>query len=141
MTEFNKIFIDTAPFIYFLDNDVVYGNKVKNLFENLLNNNKQMVTSVVTCEEYLVYPYRMGNKEKEDVFFEFINDCCIEPININVDIAKIAAQIRANYTGFKGMDSLQLAVALYSNCDVFLTNDRQLRQFSELRCVTIDEWE
>lgn len=26
-----------------------------------------------------------------------------------------------------------------SKCDLFLTNDKQLRQFKEVKCITVDE--
>ena len=29
MTDFNKIFLDTAPFIYFLDSDINFGEKLE----------------------------------------------------------------------------------------------------------------
>ena len=38
------------------------------------------------------------------------------------------------------MDSLQLAVAVCTGCDTFLTNDKQLRQFREINCVTVEDW-
>lgn len=39
------------------------------------------------------------------------------------------------------MDALQLAVACLSGCDLFLSNDKQLKQFHEIPCVMIDELE
>ena len=39
------------------------------------------------------------------------------------------------------MDALQLATACISGCDLFLTNDKQLRQFKEMKCIIVDEWE
>ena len=60
-------------------------------------------------------------------------------VEINQEIAKKAAQIRAEYKGFKAMDALQLAAACLSECDLFLTNDRQLRQFKEMKCLTVEE--
>ena len=39
------------------------------------------------------------------------------------------------------MDTIQLAVACFEECDLFLTNDKQLRQFKEIRCITVDELE
>ena len=101
---------------------------------------KVIISSVITCEEYLVYPYRTNNQEKIEVFFEFTEDNEIELVPVSVKIAKRAAAIRAEYKDFKAMDSLQLAVALETNCDLFLTNDKQLRQFKDLRCITVDEW-
>ncbi len=37
MTEYKKVFVDTAPFIYFIEKDInnpQYYNKVKNFFSN-----------------------------------------------------------------------------------------------------------
>ena len=63
----------------------------------------------------------------------------IEVCSIDKTIAEKAAQIRAGYKYFKTMDALQLATACLSGCDLFLTNDNQLRQFKEVKCVTIGE--
>lgn len=54
-------------------------------------------------------------------------------------IAMKSAQIRAEYKGIKAMDALQLAAACLSKCDLFLTNDKQLKQFKEIQCVTVEE--
>lgn len=35
MTDFKKVFLDTAPFIYFLDNDPNFGTKTEKLFQIL----------------------------------------------------------------------------------------------------------
>lgn len=45
--------------------------------------------------------------------------------------------IKTEYKGFKGMDALQLAAACLSGCDLFLTNDKQLKQFKEIKCLTV----
>ncbi len=140
MTEYNKVFVDTAPIIYFLDDDVNYGQKSKMIFEDILRNKKIIESSVITCEEYLVYPYQTGNEEKVSAFFDFVNDC---NINLNImteEIAKKAASIRAEYKGFKSMDAIQLATAYITGCDIFLTNDKQLCQFEEIKCLLIDDW-
>lgn len=65
----------------------------------------------------------------------------IEISNIDREIAEKAAEIRAEYKGFKAMDALQLATACLTGCGLFLTNDKQLRQFREMKCITIAEWE
>ena len=60
MTDYKKVFVDTAPFIYFIEKDVnnpQYHDKVKNFLMGGYENNKEFVTSVVTMEEYFVFPY------------------------------------------------------------------------------------
>ena len=141
MTEFKKVFLDTAPLIYFLDADIKFGEKVKNIFEEILLSKRKFITSAVTCEEYLVYPYHTQNYEKINAFMEFINDCNIPICPIDIEIAQKAAQIRAYYKDFKAMDSLQLATACIQECDLFLTNDKQLRQCKDILCITVEEWQ
>lgn len=140
VTGYKKVFLDTTPIIYFLDEDINYAEKVKNIFYEFLEKDKPMVTSAITCTEYMIYPYRMGNEEKINAFLEFLTDCNIPMCPIDTRIAMKAAKIRAEYKDFKTMDSLQLAVACVQGCDLFLTNDKQLRQFKEIKCVTVDEF-
>lgn len=140
MTGFSKVFLDTTPLIYFLDNDVNFGDKTRQIFESILNSKKQIVSSTITCTEYLTFPYKLNNTEKINVFFEFTKDCGITLYSVNLEVAQKAARIRAEYKDFKTMDSLQLASACVQNCDLFLTNDKQLRQFKEIKCITVEEW-
>lgn len=76
-----------------------------------------------------------------DMFDRLVETIDMEIVEINSEIAKKAAQIRAEYKGFKAMDAIQLAVACLTRCDLFLTNDKQLRQFKEVTCVIVDELE
>lgn len=75
-----------------------------------------------------------------DDFYHFICDMDIEISNIDREIAEKAAEIRAEYKGFKAMDALQLAAACLTKCDIFLTNDKQLRQFRGIKCIMVEEW-
>ncbi len=56
-----------------------------------------------------------------------------------MNTAKLASTIRAKYNYFKAMDCLQIASAMTHNCDLFLTNDKQLKQFNAITCLTIDD--
>lgn len=140
MTEYKKIFLDTTPIIYFLDADINFAEKVEQIFERFIEKKCSMATSTITCTEQLTYPYRTGNTEKINVFFKFLTDCNVQIHPVDISIAKKAAQIRAKYKDFKTMDCLQLATACVQQCDLFLTNDKQLRQFGELKCMVIDDF-
>lgn len=48
-----------------------------------------------------------------------------------------AASLRAQYN-LSLMDALQIAVALLSSCDAFLTNDLQLRRVSDMRILVME---
>ena len=142
MTDHKKVFVDTAPFIYFIEKDEdnpQYFDKVKDFFDNAYKNNINFVTSVITVEEYMVFPYRINSQSYIDMFERLIKILGFKVIVIDEKTAKKAARIRAEYMSFKTMDALQLAVASINDCDLFLTNDKQLRQFGEIKCITIDE--
>jgi predicted nucleic acid-binding protein len=139
--EYNKVFLDTTPLIYFLDEDVNFGKVTQDIFSDFLKKDIDMVTSTITCTEYLTYPYRTGNTEKINAFFEFLSDCEIPMCPISIEIARKAAEIRGQYSHFKTMDCLQLATACMCKCDLFLTNDNQLKHFGEIQCVTVEEME
>lgn len=59
-------------------------------------------------------------------------------MDINSEIALLAAEIRVRYN-LKLPDALQVATAIQSNCDAFLTNDLQFKKVSELSILVISE--
>ena len=140
MTEIKRIFLDTAPLIYFLNQDSPFHNSLIQIFNSLTDDGGKLITSAITCEEFLVYPYRINDQSAIKAFWTFINEGNINVLKIDTDIATEAAKIRAEYKHFKTMDALQLAAAICSGCDLFLTNDKQLRQFDKISCKTIEEW-
>lgn len=139
MTDFNRIFIDTAPIIYFLENSSLYMKSMEKFFTKCVKEQKQIVISVLTIEEYLVSPYSKGEMEYVENFKKFIEYMNVEVIDIDAEIAERGAKIRGQYKNFKAMDALQIAAAVVKNCDVFFTNDKQLRQEKELPCVTMED--
>lgn len=60
-------------------------------------------------------------------------------MDIDATIAEQGAKIRGQYKNFKAMDALQIATAMTSGCDMFFTNDKQLRQEKELPCMTMED--
>lgn len=60
-------------------------------------------------------------------------------MSLTKEVAEYASFIRSKYQGIKAMDALQLASAIQNNCDVFLTNDKQLKQVQEISVLLVDE--
>ena len=139
MTEFKRVFVDTAPIIYYLENNPLYLEIIKRFFTMCIEKNIQVVTSVITVEEYLVYPYSSGQMDIVDNFKRFLDYINVEIVDINLDIAEQASKLRGQYKGFKAMDALQISSAIASRCDMFFTNDKQLRQEKEIPCMTMED--
>jgi predicted nucleic acid-binding protein len=99
------------------------------IFDCLNSEQIRAFTSPVTLAECLVLPTRQNDSEKRQVF-----------VKIDIPIAQHAAEIRVKYN-LKLPDALQIATALVSNCEAFLTNDVQLKRVTELQVLVISELE
>ena len=139
MTDFKRVFLDTSPIVYYLEKNELYYLNMKKFWKEY--DVCDYVTSAVTVTEYLTYPYQQNNLKLINAFYAFVDGMDMEIKNIDKITAEKAAQIRAEYKFFKTMDALHLATACLSGCDLFLTNDKQLKQFKEIKCMTVDEIE
>lgn len=134
----SRIYFDTTPLIYFLDDEKPFSDKVSSFIFNHQDENDFYLTSTITDTEYLVFPYRMNDLAKISAYENFLSDFEFAVAEPNRAITKLAAKLRAKYAGIKGMDALHLATGLYFQCDIFLTNDSQLKQVSEVNVVLVD---
>jgi len=134
-----KYFIDTAPYIYCLEGNNSLSNKTQEFFNEIYISNANFTTSSITYEEYLIHPYKNKDYECIKRFKDFLETTETSIVSVDESVAERAAKIRAEYTSFRAMDALQLASACQNNCDVFVTNDKQLRQFKDIKIQLIDE--
>ena len=134
--EYSRIFFDTAPIIYFVEQKEKYFTHIKNFLKT--NYLSEYYTSTISVAEYSLYPY-LYDKSLLSKYNQFIDIMGINVININKNIADKSAQIKSQYRYFKTADSLQLASAMIYNCDLFITNDKQLRKFSEVETIILDD--
>ena len=134
-----KIYFDTTPLIYFLDDEKPFSDKVLDFISNHQEEDDFYLTSTITDSEYLVFPYRMNDIEKISAYERFLTDFNFSIVEPNREITKQSAKIRAKYAGIKGMDALHLATSIYFNCDIFFTNDNQLKQVAEANVVLVDD--
>ena len=137
----NRLFLDTAPVIYFVEQYPQYFSLVREVFEQLRNTPLMGVVSPVNLAECLVQPYRLGQTELQQDFIELMtqNDN-IEFVPFDNEILAIdAAQIRARYN-LQLPDAFQIAVALAAGCEAFLTNDVTFRRVTELQVLVLDDF-
>jgi predicted nucleic acid-binding protein len=139
MIEAKRIFLDTAPLVYFLERDVRYWDIVAPIFQQIDSGSLMAVTSPVTLAECLVLPYRRNNSS---LVQEFI-DCVVDGDNtlflpLTEEMACKAAELRARYN-LSLSDAFQIATCLVSGCDSFLTNDRVLKRVEEVDVLILEE--
>ncbi|BAZ05130.1 type II toxin-antitoxin system VapC family toxin [Calothrix sp. NIES-3974] len=135
----NKVFLDTAPIIYYVEGTPGLGEVVREVFNLLAQGGFQAVGSPITLAECLVMPIRLGKPKIQRDFLELLtNTDGISFIPITASVSQKAAEIRVSY-GLKLPDALQVAVALVAGCDAFLTNDIALQRVSELQVLILGD--
>lgn len=140
MTDVKKIFIDTAPFIYLMEGHERFVVKIEKIVNDCIENNIQIATSVITYTEFCVKPYELNEVNIIKAFNDLIKELNIKVYDINIEIADVASRFRAKYNFLKGMDSIQIATAIFSNSDIFITNDKKLKRIPEIKVMLVDEW-
>lgn len=133
-----RIFIDTAPLIYFIEDHPLYRDVLRVLMDHVDSGQVILISSTLTLIEVLVQPIR---KQRYDLFEKYeqilTHSGSISLFSLDALTAGKAAEIRAKYN-FKTPDSIQLATALNFSADLFLTNDKQL-EINEITSITLED--
>ncbi|HUN07100.1 MAG TPA: PIN domain-containing protein [Aggregatilineales bacterium] len=133
--------LDTAPLIYYLELNTTYLPRLDIVFNEIGQGHIQVYTASITLTEVLTKPIREGNQQLQTSYRNLLTSTNnIALISINPTIAERAAELRARYN-LKTPDALQIAVALYQQCDAFLTNDLGLKRVTEVQVLVLDELE
>lgn len=129
--------VDTAAFIYFIEEESQYLPIIRPLFVEADKGKRRLVTSALTLLEVLVVPYRTGNAPLADRYEALLTRSRgVQVIEVTREQLKAAAQLRAT-TSIKTPDALQMAAALGARCGTFVTNDRRLPQIPGLRVIEL----
>jgi predicted nucleic acid-binding protein len=131
--------LDTAPLIYFIEQNVKYLETVRRFFQGLNQGEFQVVTSTVTLTEVLVHPLRAGNIELTQQYRDILlSQENLSTYSVSAAIAELAAQLRAT-KNLRTPDAIQIATAIQAGARFFLTNDARLSVVPELEMLVLDE--
>ncbi len=134
-----RVGADTVVFIYHLEDHPRYAPLTQQVFEAWENGRNSGVTSVITILEILVKPKREGEEGVARDYLELLTTYPNLSIwEVDIGVAELAADLRAKY-GIRTPDALQLAAALRAGAGGFITNDRGLKEVTELEVVLLDE--
>lgn len=134
-----RLFIDTAPVIYYVEQNPHFQSQVNAIFEQVDAGQVRVVNSPITLSECLIGPMRSGNEQLQSDFQELlVRGAFTEFVTISEAIAVDAARLRATYN-LTLTDALQLATAVATQCDAFLTNDKQLKRVSEIEILVVKD--
>jgi uncharacterized protein len=128
-----RVFLDSALVIYLVDQNPIFGPRTETW---LKAHPGDLVSSELMRMESLVLPVRNNDPVRIAEFENYFNSRIAEMVPFLRSVFDQAIEIRARFP-FKIPDALHLAAAVESKCDVFLTNDHQLRQFTGITVEVI----
>lgn len=136
-----RLFLDTAPVIYFVEQHPIYLPTVTHIFNQIELGYLTGIVSLITLAECLVLPYRNQDIHLQQEFRALMTQT--ENIEFGVmtaaaSIGQTAGMLRAKYN-LQLLDALQIATAIANNCQALLTNDTQLKRVTELSVLVIDD--
>lgn len=136
-----RLGLDTAPIIYYIEAHPRYEALVEHIFDLIARGSVTGVTSAITLTEVLVQPFLHNNTQLQQEYRDLLlHSDHFEVTSIDMNIAERAADLRARY-GLRTPDALQIAAALLSGCQAFLTNDTKLGRVVELRILVLENLE
>ncbi|HIK09158.1 MAG TPA: PIN domain-containing protein [Oscillatoriaceae cyanobacterium M33_DOE_052] len=135
----SRLFLDTAPVIYFVERNPSFVDRVDPIFERLESGITPVVGSV-TAAECLVGALQMGLTDLEQVYMAIFTRDDVLFVENTLTIAREAARVRVRYN-LQLSDAFQIATALVTGCEAFLTNDVQLKRITELKILLVSELE
>lgn len=139
LTRFKRIAIDSMCFIYHFEGSIQYGNLTKELFSYLQTKAKG-VTSVLTLAEILSFE----KLQQDQMLFEeekikLYSTPNLEILPIDGIIAETGAILKYKYS-LKLPDAIQLATAVVSKQEVFISNDYRLKKVKEINVLIFDDF-
>lgn len=129
--------LDTAPLIYFIEENPAYIEIVRFFFEAMDRGDFIVVTSTVTLLEVLVHPLRSNNRELATEYRDILLNSRLMTLEVSNAIAEQAAQLRATHN-IRTPDAIQISAALNAGATHFFTNDIRLPEIPSLQIFSID---
>jgi predicted nucleic acid-binding protein len=134
------VFLDTAPVIYYIERDKTYFKPLEEFFGRVDRGDLTVATSAISLAECLYYPYKNNDSRLVRAFTRrLVTGQNVRFVPITADIANHSAQLRATHNlGFA--DAFQIATAIVAGCDIFLTNDKQLKRIQSLKILVLGDF-
>jgi uncharacterized protein len=125
------VYTDSCVLIYYLDQVGPFHQRATNRLAQISQSSGQIVVSDLVRLECRVKPLQLGDKARLAQFDGFFVSSNVIFAPMSSAVFDRATSIRATH-GFKLADSLHLAAALESGCQMFLTNDGRLSTFTDI---------
>lgn len=125
------VYIDSCVLIYYLDQVGPLHQRATSRLAQISQADGHIVASDLVRLECRVKPLQVGDNTRLSTFDGFFVGSNVIIAPMSTAVFDRATSIRASH-GFKLADSLHLAAAIESSCQVFLTNDNRLSTCTDI---------
>lgn len=127
----SRLAADAMIFIYHFDRVEPYFTRTSKLLFKAQQEQYEIITSIITVIEVLSPTvYRQTPDIIKEINIYFTEARYLRVIDVTWTIAQEAARLRRQHTFLRTPDSIQLATALVTRADIFITNDAKLGRLS-----------
>jgi predicted nucleic acid-binding protein len=122
----SRIYWDTMLFIYWLEENPDFGERVDAIWSRMRKRDDQLITGALALGELLAGAYKRGADRQriQDVRAAFEN-AVSEVVPFTAEAADLFGQIKGS-SKMPSADAIHLACAATAGTDLFLTNDKNL---------------
>ncbi len=132
-----NLYIDTNIFIAAIED---FNRQALSLFQWAEKGKVFLVTSEISRSEALVKPLQYKDEKLVIRYDALFSRQGMEVLPIEEDIARKAADFSASL-GLELPDAIHLATAELSSCAYIISQDRDLRHYSPIECLSLEELE
>lgn len=133
--------LDTAPPIYFIEENPRYLPAVLPFFEAWDRGEFSVVTSTITLAEVLAHPLRRRDAKLAGRYRRILTQASgLQTIPVTIAVAEEAARLRSLHS-LKTPDAIQLATAILLGASTVLTNDARWPTLPNLQILLADDLE
>ena len=135
-----QVYVDTNIIIYLIEGLSEYEKPLGEIRELLETSQLHPITSELSLAECLVQPFKTNATEAVSLYRTFLEDSgCFDLLQIHKEVLVQAAYITAE-TKMKLPDAIHVATAITTNCNLFLTNDKNIRTPSNMEIVLLSDY-
>lgn len=134
----DRIYVDTNIWIYFVEGNAKWADRIEAFFREAQLARSQLVTSELAIAECLYRPAKDGNHQAIAAYDRLFGSGEIGILALNSGIIRLAA-MHGGQIGLKLIDAIHYMTALDAACEYFATSDSKFRSGPKMQIISFGD--
>ena len=131
--------LDSVTLIYAVEKRAKYGPLIDPLWTTAKSGEVTLLLSELAISEALVLPLRTQDAKLVRAYEAVIEAPGFRVEPVTWEVLKAVSRLRAERPSLRTPDAVHLATAELARCDLFVANDKALRNLGTLPVVVLDD--